>query len=59
MNNRNPQVQLITPPVNKVLLFERIGRGCLGFARNLVEILPISLPELPIKLRDLRNNQKS
>ncbi len=55
----NPQVQLITPPVNEVLFFERMGRGCLGFGRNLGEILPTSLPELPIQLRDLRNNQKS
>ena len=31
----------------------------LGFGRNLGEILPTSLPELPIQLRDLRNNQKS
>ena len=30
----------------------------LGFGRNLGEILPTSLPELPIQLRDLRNSQK-
>ena len=36
-----------------------MGRGFLGFRRNLGEILPTSLPELPIRLRDLRNNQKS
>ena len=48
LNTHNPQVQLITPPVNKLLFFERIGRGDLGFGRNLVEILPTSLPELPI-----------
>ena len=31
----------------------------LGFGRNLAGMLPTSLPELPIQLRDLRNNQKS
>ena len=36
-----------------------MGRGFLGFGRNLVEIRPTSLPELSIQLRDLRNNQKS
>ena len=36
-----------------------MGRGCLGFGRNLGEIIPTSLPELPIQLRDLGNNQKS
>ena len=36
-----------------------MGRGCLGFGRNLEEILPTSLPELPIQLRDFRNNKKS
>ena len=55
----NPQVQLITPSVNKVQFVERMGRGCLGFGRNLGEVLPTSLPELLTKLRDLRNNQKS
>ena len=30
-----------------------------GFGRNLEEILPTSLTELPIQLRDLRNNLKS
>ena len=34
-------------------------RGFLGFGRDLGAILPTSLPELPIQLRDLRNNQKS
>ena len=43
----DPQVQLITPPVNKVMFFEHMGRGCLGFGQNLVDILPTSLPELP------------
>ena len=36
-----------------------MGRGFLGFGQNLGGILPTSLPELPIQLRDLRNNQKS
>ena len=31
----------------------------LGFGRNLGEILPTSFPELPIQLRELRNNLKS
>ena len=35
------------------------GKGFLEFGRNLGEILPTSLPELPIQLRDLRNSQKS
>ena len=30
-----------------------------GFGRNLGEPLPTNLPELPIELRDLRNNQQS
>ena len=30
-----------------------------GFGRNLGEILPTSFPELPLQLRDLRNNQIS
>ena len=41
------------------IMFESMGRGFLGFGQNLGEILPTSLPELPIQLRDLRNNQKS
>ena len=56
--SKGPLKGLITPPVNKVMYFERMGRGCLGFGRNLVGILPTSLPELPVQLRDLRNNQK-
>ena len=36
-----------------------MGRGFLGFGRNLVEILPTSLTELPTQLSDLRSNQKS
>ena len=36
-----------------------MGRDSLGFGLDLEEILPTSLPELPIQLRDLRNNQKS
>ena len=28
-----------------------------GFGGNLGEILPASLPEIPIQLRDLRNNK--
>ena len=39
--------------------FFRMGRGFLGYGRNLGEILPTSLPKLPIQPRDLRNNQKS
>ena len=35
------------------------GRGVFGFARNMGEILPTSLPELPVQLRDLRINQNS
>ena len=31
----------------------------LGFRRNTAVILPTSLPELPIQLRDIRNKQKS
>ena len=42
-----------------MLFFERMGRDRLGFGRNLVEIPPTSLPELPIWLRDLRNIQNS
>ena len=30
-----------------------------GFGRNLGEIIPTSLTELPIQLKDLRNDQKS
>ena len=29
-----------------------MGRGCLGFKRNLGELLPINRPELPRQLRD-------
>ena len=57
----NPQVQLITPPVNKVQFFERMGRGRHGFGRNLVEILPTSLPELLYSsgtLETTKNHQK-
>ena len=35
-----------------------MGRGSLGFGRNFGETLRTSLPELPMQLRDLRNNQK-
>ena len=31
----------------------------LGLRQNIADILPTSLPELPIQLRDIRNNQKS
>ena len=36
-----------------ILKFEHTGRGFLEFGRNLEEILPTSLPELPIQLRGL------
>ena len=36
-----------------------MGRGFPGFGRHLGEILPTSLPELTVQLRDLRNNQKA
>ena len=29
-----------------------------GFVQNFGEIIPTSLPELPIQLRDLRNNEE-
>ena len=41
------------------LVYLLMGTGFLGFGRNLGKILPASLPELPIQLRDLRSNQKS
>ena len=43
----------------KFMSCERMGRGCLGFGRILDVFFPTSFPELPVQLRDLRNNQKS
>ena len=40
------------------LLYKLIARHHgLGFRRNITDILPTSLPELPIQLGDLRSNQ--
>ena len=41
------------------VFFEENSVSLRWIRTNLGEILPASLPKLPIQLRDLRNNQKS